>query len=119
MTRHGKKILFTALAFMIVYPAISLLLAIFFTQPYKKSIGTPPNDWNFPIEEVAFATSDSLRLNGWYLPTEQEEKAIVLLHGYRCTRRQMISRAGLFRENGFSVLLYDARGCGESEGERV
>ena len=53
------------------------------------------------------------------MPADKSDKGIVLLHGYRGTREQMIRRARLFREMGFNCLLYDARACGESSGDKI
>jgi pimeloyl-ACP methyl ester carboxylesterase len=44
---------------------------------------------------------------------------VVLLHGYGSERTQMLARAGLLQARGFAVLLYDARGHGQSGGDRV
>ena len=43
----------------------------------------------------------------------------MLLHGYGGTRSQMLPRARFCRDMGFTVLLYDARACGESTGDHI
>lgn len=58
-------------------------------------------------------------LRGWYAEPEGRSETVILLHGYRCTRRHMLDRARILAEAGYGVLLYDARGCGESEGDLI
>ena len=110
------KIIGAAVIFYIMGSAIA---AHFFTMPYHRSIGPPPADFPYPMQNISFQTEDGLTLRGWYSPAADNAAAIILLHGYRSTRRQTLSRAKLFRKHGYGVLLYDARACGESEGERV
>ncbi len=68
--------------------------------------------------DVAFTTLDGLKLRGWYYPAEGRRGA-VLLHGYMANRLEMVDRAMMFRRAGFSVLIYDARASGESDGDLI
>ena len=44
---------------------------------------------------------------------------VVLMHGVRGNRLQMVRRARLLHEHGFSVLLFDFQASGESPGRRI
>jgi dipeptidyl aminopeptidase/acylaminoacyl peptidase len=79
----------------------------------------PPADLPYPVESIQFPTRDGEALAGWLLPAEGSKKAVVLLHGYGGTRKQMLRRACFLRAHGFTALLYDARACGESTGDRI
>ncbi len=68
------------------------------------------------IEEVGFAASDGVKLRGWWWPGRDPERAVILLHGWRADRLQMLPRARWLHEYGYSVFLFDFRGCGASEG---
>ncbi len=68
------------------------------------------------LRDVAFQTADGLTLRGWYR-APQNGAVIVLAHGWKGTRQQMLSRANVLVRNGFGVLLFDFRAHGESEGE--
>jgi dipeptidyl aminopeptidase/acylaminoacyl peptidase len=68
---------------------------------------------------VSIGTTDGETLSGWLVPGPNSDRAIVLLHGYSGNRKQMLPRARYFREQGYTVLLYDARACGESTGDAV
>jgi len=58
-------------------------------------------------------------LSGWLVPAANSKRAIILLHGYRGNRKQMLPRARFIRAQGYTALLYDARACGESSGDVI
>jgi hypothetical protein len=66
-------------------------------------------------ERVSFPASDGVRLAGWYVPS-QNGAAIVLVHGGGGDRQGTIRHARMLARAGYGVLLYDARGRGESAG---
>ena len=70
------------------------------------------------IEAVEFHSADGTRLAGWLAAGERDE-AVVLLHGYRCDRREVLPHADMLFDAGFTVLLFDFRNRGESGGEFV
>ena len=60
-------------------------------------------------------TRDGLDLAGWYVPSKNRA-AIVIVHGGGGDRRGARRHAAMLARHGYGVLLYDARGRGESEG---
>jgi predicted alpha/beta hydrolase len=82
------------------------------THKFREPIDGPPSE---AYEPVSFAASDGLRLSGWYRPS-QNGAAVVLVHGGGGDRTGAESHAELLARHGYGVLLYDARGRGESEG---
>ena len=66
-------------------------------------------------ERVTFAASDGVRLAGWYVHS-RNGAAIVLVHGGGGDRQGTIRHARMLAKAGYGVLLYDARGRGESAG---
>ena len=70
-------------------------------------------------ENVSFRARDGTKLAGWFVPCVNAKRAAVLLHGNGLRRTQMLARARLLHDNGYAVLLYDARGHGESEDKHV
>jgi hypothetical protein len=63
-------------------------------------------------EEVAFTTSDGLRLQGWYVPSKNGA-AVISFPGRKGPQKP----ARLLARQGYGVLLFDRRGEGESEGD--
>lgn len=70
------------------------------------------------VEQVEFTAKDGTKLKGW-LAFGGSEKAVVVLHGYRCDRRGVLREANMLFEAGMTVLLFDFRHSGQSEGEFV
>ncbi|HEX2788499.1 MAG TPA: alpha/beta fold hydrolase [Ignavibacteria bacterium] len=96
-----------------MYLGISYAAALVFTSPTNFiSINKPEN---VQFEEVSFETSDSVTIRGWYFAKENFNKCIILLHGFKANKMEPLPRVQMFLENGFNVLIYDARGHGESE----
>lgn len=67
-------------------------------------------------ENVTFAASDGVWLAGTYLDVQSARGVVILVHGFKTYRQEMVGHARLFRDAGYAVLLYDGRGCGASEG---
>ncbi|MBD0328692.1 MAG: alpha/beta hydrolase [Thermoleophilia bacterium] len=97
------------LAYAVVLPAA---LAIALTHKYREPIGQPPSA---AYEPVALTSADGLRLSGWYRPSGNGA-AVILVHGGGGDRTGAVRHAELLARHGYGVLLYDARGRGESEG---
>ena len=66
-------------------------------------------------ETVAFRAADGLRLAGWYRPS-RNGAAVLVVHGGGSDRRGSLAHARLLARHGYGVLVYDARGRGESDG---
>ncbi|GKV55184.1 alpha/beta hydrolase [Sporosarcina sp. NCCP-2222] len=70
-----------------------------------------------PIEMKSF---DGLRLHAQYIQHgDRSDKAVILAHGFRNSGDNMGKLAKMYYDLGFDVLLPDARGHGNSEGEYI
>ncbi|GCE24154.1 hypothetical protein KDK_79540 [Dictyobacter kobayashii] len=75
-----------------------------------------------PFELVEMKSADGLLLRGFYLPAPQPTtKTVVLAHGYTGSAKlNMGPFAQMYHEQfGYNVLMPDARGHGESEGNYI
>ncbi|HXV32516.1 MAG TPA: CocE/NonD family hydrolase [Gaiellaceae bacterium] len=61
--------------------------------------------------EVTVTTSDSLELQAWYVPSKNRAAVVVYPGATRAKQARMLI------EHGYGVLLLEARGQGESEGD--
>jgi pimeloyl-ACP methyl ester carboxylesterase len=75
-----------------------------------------PTGLPFQVEDVTITTNEGWKLAGWFIAGEKDA-TIILLHGYYSTRVSMLWHAGVLAQAGYSVLLYDERAAGESEGD--
>lgn len=72
-----------------------------------------------PLENVSFQSKSSSTIHGWFLQGEADKGGILLMHGVRSNRLQMLNRASFLYEAGYSVLLFDFQGHGESKGDKI
>jgi hypothetical protein len=97
-------------AFLVAYP--TMLVVDYLAKPRapidQAALG-------LQHERVTFAATDGVHLAGWYVPS-RNGAAIVLVHGGGGDRQGTIRHARMLANAGYGVLLYDARGRGESSG---
>jgi pimeloyl-ACP methyl ester carboxylesterase len=86
-------------------------LGIVETHKWREPVGPAPAGY----ADVAFRASDGLRLAGWYRPS-RNGAAVLVVHGGGSDRRGSMNHARLLARHGYGVLVYDARGRGESDG---
>jgi pimeloyl-ACP methyl ester carboxylesterase len=89
------------------------------TKPTNRdiTIGRPPLD--LEASNITFASGSGPLIHGWLSPGKPGHGAVILLHGLRGDRREMLSRAEFLRARGYSVLLFDFQGHGESRGSLI
>jgi uncharacterized protein len=68
------------------------------------------------VEEARFRTADGIALYGWLLRGEPGRPALILCHGYQRSMEEPFALAIELRERGFTVMMFDFRGCGRSGG---
>jgi len=71
---------------------------------------------DLPIESVAFETEDGLTISGWFLPEEGSDAAVVICHGSGANKGNFIGFLTVLHTQGYSGLIFDARGHGDSDG---
>jgi dipeptidyl aminopeptidase/acylaminoacyl peptidase len=74
---------------------------------------------NVRFEDVTFASFDGTRLYGWWMATGAAAPTIVILHGVKKNRTDVLRAAIVLCEAGFNVLVFDGRAHGSSEGRFV
>ena len=74
-----------------------------------------PWDVQVPYESVSFATDDGLTLRGWWFPRPETDRVIIGATGHKGVKTDLLGiGSGLWRA-GNNVLIFDYRGCGESD----
>ncbi len=117
--RFIRRFIAFALIGLAAFILVSVFFAWWFTGPQRRALKPIPADFGYTVESVKFKSTDGIELSGWFVPCAGAKQGVVLLHGNGSTRSQMIARAHLLRNEGYAVLLYDARGHGESDGRLV
>jgi pimeloyl-ACP methyl ester carboxylesterase len=69
-----------------------------------------------PVRDVAFSATDGVHLRGWLALASPDAPTVILVHGFKGSRSDMLPWARFLYAAGYNVLLYDSRGCGQSAG---
>jgi pimeloyl-ACP methyl ester carboxylesterase len=78
-----------------------------------------PTDYGLAYEDVSFQSRDALALGGWFIPAKSARGTVVFCHGHAGSMDPDVAYVPWFNEAGFSVLMFDFRAHGRSEGDRV
>lgn len=116
-----KKLKYT----LLISSGAALLLALVavwhvgtvLSAPARAEVAALPDD--LPGENVSFQSTSGATLRAWLIAGQKGKGAVVLMHGVRGSRLQMLDRARFLSRAGFTVLLFDFQAHGESTGEHV
>ncbi len=105
------------IAYLVVLLAMMFLENSLIYHPAKLPQDSRPPT-GLPIEEARFTSGDGTQLHGWYLAHEHPRAVVLFCHGNggNVTDRADAVRA-LHDRSGVSVLAFDYRGYGKSEGK--
>jgi hypothetical protein len=109
--RYGRRALIGA-AGVAVLALLLVPVGVAYVTTHVGRAVVPDDELGVAHEDVAFTTSDGLRLHGWYVPS-RNRAAVIAFPGRKGPQRQ----ARMLARHGYGVLLFDRRGEGESEGE--
>jgi len=112
-----KQALFCAATIPVFFCCAVWGAGSFFSRPARHSIGALPA--HYPGRDVQFVSGSGSELRGWLIPGRKGAGAVVLMHGFRGDRRQMLARASFLSEAGYGVLLFDFQAHGESPGKQI
>jgi uncharacterized protein len=87
------------------------------SAPVPRTLGAPPAVLD--ARTVEFHSASGSFVHGWLSPGEAGNGAILLIHGVRGDRRDMLSRAEFLHRAGYAVMLIDLQAHGESSGKHI
>jgi len=98
-----------------------LLLALSFLEERiifhpSRRIEMTPDILRLPWDDARVTTSDGETIAGWFVPAERHFATILFLHGNAGNVSHRITSLAGLRSSGFSCLIIDYRGYGESTG---
>ena len=85
--------------------------------PANCSIGNPPADLH--AQFVEFPSRSGAMIHGWLITGQPGKGVIVLMHGVHANRLSLVARAEFLSRAGYSILLFDFQGHGESTGKTI
>ncbi len=68
-----------------------------------------------PFENVQFTAQDGVTLRGWWFPSTVSDRVIVGFTGHKGVKQDLLGIGSALWRAGNNVLLFDFRGCGESD----
>ena len=102
--------------------SLGLLNALLYFQqpamvfvPYR-ALEATPRSWGLEYEDVTFATSDGVRLHGWFIPSPGAQRVLLFFHGNAGNISHRGESIAIFHRLGLNVFIFDYRGYGRSEG---
>ncbi len=117
-----KTILIVLTVILVLYIAISVLVAHLMTTRMSPHLDASPKLVSDKYEDISFQSFDGLKLKGWWFKTGSEKLVIMvtgLIPNRVNTEYQGMWIAKELVEAGFDVIMYDSRAHGESEGSRI
>jgi len=107
---------------VLAYLGVSWKYADGVTRVTREPLKKTPAYVQSTYEDVSFMSRDGLRLAGWWFPAVGATKAAVLVHGKDQNRIDSSFDPGRIARfliaDGWSVLLFEMRGHGQSDGLR-
>ena len=95
----------------------SMLASCGFARPSQSRVGIAP--LSLGADTVSFTSGSGSTIHAWFARGDSGAGAVLLLHGVGDDRRAMIERARFLHVAGYSVLLPDFQGHGESAGAHI
>lgn len=102
--------------FFIIVFVLSLIIGIRAVMPPRLRIFLLPKDIGLPYQDIILQTKDNKRLKGWLIYSNKSKGIIICLHGYPSNKSDILPVVEFLYPN-FSLLLFDFRAHGESEGK--
>jgi fermentation-respiration switch protein FrsA (DUF1100 family) len=112
-----RRIVAGATAVLLLVVIGSYLAAGYLIHPMQRSVGAPPP--GLPAQDVLLTSDTGRPVHGWLVPGQPDRPGVLLLHGLWSDRRAMVPRAEFLHRLGYTVLLIDLQGEGESPGEVI
>lgn len=78
--------------------------------------GKTDNAISFDYESMSITSSDGVKLNAYFVDNDNTDCLIVVLHGYGSQAKDLLPFINHFQTTGYSVLIPDLRGHGNSGG---
>ncbi len=92
----------------------ALFLGVSVPRPENTST---PADHGLSFETLTFSGAHGLRLEAWLIEHPESPGVVALFHGYAGSKDSLLPAAEEFRLLGFTTLLVDFHGSGDSEGD--
>jgi uncharacterized protein len=112
-----KRLTLASLLFVLTLIIAAWLAGTLLTAPVPRQIGSLPKDLRG--RSVEFSSESGSQIHGWFLPGPKNQGLVIVMHGVRASRLDMLERARFLSRAGHAVLLFDFQAHGESRGKQI
>lgn len=114
-----RIVLGAAAALIVIY--LGLILLVYLRQESmvympSREVRLTPRLIGLEYAEVRLRTKDGVALSAWYVPAKSEQGVLLFCHGNAGNISHRLDSIRIFNDLNLSVLIFDYRGYGESEG---
>ncbi len=103
------------LLFLVLWLGGSFAGSVFSTRSTPAPIGDSHQYFERAVTDLELKSKDGTRISAWYIEQGDKTKAVILMSGLHGNRLAMVNRAKIYLKKGYSVLLPDLRGTGNSD----
>lgn len=120
--RPDLKRMLISLVISLVLGYLALIAFLYVRQPKMlyfptREIEQTPAAIGLSFDEVTLNTADGLTITAWYVPAPNARTVLLFCHGNGGNISHRLDSIRIFHDLGLSVLIFDYRGYGKSEGE--
>lgn len=115
-TRSGTVLLVLALGLVVLLSFVTLQVYRAGSPPRRDRAVQDLQSLLVRVEDVDFSAVDELRLRGWLMRGREDRPPVIFCHDLGGSKASLIHLAQAVNLQGFTVLLFDFRGHGQSEG---
>ncbi len=106
----------SAVVLLVLAATVSIVApAVAATNVPSTEITSTPSALGLEYQSVTLTTTDGVELAAWYIPGTKRAGAVVM-HGAGSTRSDVLDQAAVLARSGYTLVLIDARGHGDSRG---
>lgn len=81
-----------------------------------KNIEITPDFINLPFEDIYIQTKDNIKINGWFISSNNAKYTILFCHGNAGNIADRLDKISLLYGLGVNIFIIDYRGFGRSQG---
>ncbi len=104
------------IAAYVVFGAALYFLQGFLIYAPDHLLSRNPYSVDLAFEDLEFVAADGVSLHGWWIPHPEPAGAVLFCHGNAGNVSSLLARIESFNKLGLSVLAFDYRGFGLSDG---
>jgi len=113
---------FITIGIVLMLSYSGLLLIVYLKQDGmlyfpERELWTTPKSAGLAYEDVILKTVDGVKLSAWYIPADYEQGVLLFCHGNAGNISHRLDSLKIFHSLNLSVLIFDYRGYGKSEGK--